>query len=125
MLSNSEFIVMLNQAATDRIELAKLLNISDRQLSYITNVGAGCGLIKVGSSLVPFENKFPKDTELYRCMTTKPSEMTHQSANAGAGQTSQSVNPARSKEEEVLKKIQDVCIGNPEFGEMVKRYLAE
>ena len=125
MLSNSEFIVMLNQAATDRIELAKLLNISDRQLSYITNVGAGCGLIKVGSSLVPFENKFPKDTELYRCMTTKPSEMTHQSANVGTGLTSQSANLARSKEEEVLKKIQDVCIGNPEFGEMVKKYLAE
>ena len=75
MLSNSEFIIMLNQAATDRIELAKLLNISDLQLSYITNVGAGCGLIKIGSDLVPFENRFPKNTELYRLMTTKPSEI--------------------------------------------------
>ena len=75
MLSNSEFIIMLNQAATDRIELAKLLNISDLQLSYITNVGAGCGLIKVGSNLVPFENKFPKNTQLYRLMTTKVSEI--------------------------------------------------
>ena len=74
MLSNSEFIIMLNQAATDRIELAKLLNISDLQLSYITNVGAGCGLIKVGSNLVPFENKFPKNTQLYRLMSTKPNE---------------------------------------------------
>ena len=54
MLANSEFIVMLNQASTDRLELAKLLNISDTQLSYITNVDAGHGLIKVGSSLVPF-----------------------------------------------------------------------
>ena len=71
MLSNSEFIVMLNQAATDRVELAKLLNISDLQLSYITNVDAGHGLIKVGSSLVPFANKFPRDTKLYRLMTTK------------------------------------------------------
>lgn len=75
MLSNSEFIIMLNQAATDRIELAKLLNISDLQLSYITNVDAGHGLIKVGSSLVPFANKFPKDTRLYRLMTTKLSDL--------------------------------------------------
>jgi len=74
MLANSEFIIMLNQASTDRIELAKLLNISDLQMSYITNVGAGEGLIKVGSSLVPFINKFPKHTELYKLMTTKPGE---------------------------------------------------
>ena len=71
MLANSEFIVMLNQASTDRIELAKLLNISDLQMSYITNVGPGEGLLKVGSSLVPFVNKYPKNTELYRLMTTK------------------------------------------------------
>ena len=74
MLANSEFIVMLNQASTDRLELAKLLNISDTQLSYITNVDAGHGLIKVGSSLVPFANKFPKHTKLYKLMTTKPGE---------------------------------------------------
>lgn len=74
MLANSEFIIMLNQASTDRIELAKLLNISDLQMSYITNVGAGEGLIKVGSSLVPFVNKFPKNTSLYALMTTKPGE---------------------------------------------------
>ena len=48
MLANSEFIIMLNQASTDRLELAKLLNISDLQMSYITNVGAGQGLLKVG-----------------------------------------------------------------------------
>ena len=71
MLANSEFIIMLNQASTDRIELAKLLNISDLQMSYITNVGAGQGLLKVGSSLVPFINKFPRNTELYKLMTTK------------------------------------------------------
>ena len=75
MLANSEFIIMLNQASTDRIELAKLLNISDLQMSYITNVGAGQGLLKVGSSLVPFVNKFPKNTELYKLMTTKFGEV--------------------------------------------------
>ena len=74
MLSNSEFIVMLNQAATDQIELAKLLNISDQQLSFIKNVDAGHGLIKVGSALVPFENDFPKKSRLYKLMTTKPGE---------------------------------------------------
>lgn len=76
MLANSEFIVMLNQASTDRIELAKLLNISDLQMSYITNVDAGHGLIKVGSSLVPFANKFPRNTKLYQLMTTKFGEQT-------------------------------------------------
>ena len=74
MLANSEFIIMLNQASTDRVELAKLLNISDLQMSYITNVGAGEGLIKVGSALVPFSNRFPKNTELYKLMTTRPGE---------------------------------------------------
>ncbi len=74
MLSNSEFIVMLNQAASDRKELAKLLNISDEQMSYITNSDAGCGLIRYGSSLVPFINRFPRNTKLYKLMTTKPGE---------------------------------------------------
>ena len=74
MLSNSEYIVMLNQAASDRQKLADLLNISNEQMSYITNADAGCGLIKYGSSLVPFINKFPKNTRLYRLMTTKPGE---------------------------------------------------
>ncbi len=54
---------------------AKLLNISDLQMSYITNVGAGQGLLKVGSSLVPFVNKFPRNTELYKLMTTKFGEV--------------------------------------------------
>ena len=76
MLSNSEFIVMLNQAASDREKLAKLLNISNEQMSYITNADAGCGLIKYGSALVPFINRFPKNTQLYKLMTTKPGEGT-------------------------------------------------
>ena len=75
MLANSELIIMLNQATTDRVELANLLNISDAQLSYITNVDAGHGLIKIGNSLIPFVNKFPKNTELYRLMTTKLNEV--------------------------------------------------
>jgi type IV secretory pathway VirB4 component len=74
MLSNSEFIVMHNQAASDRAELAKLLNISDEQLYYITNADAGCGLIRIGKAIVPFINRFNPKTELYRLMTTKPGE---------------------------------------------------
>ncbi|MFC4600285.1 VirB4-like conjugal transfer ATPase, CD1110 family [Cohnella hongkongensis] len=74
MLANSEFIVMLNQSSTDRKELSELLNISDLQLSYITNVDAGNGLMKIGSSLVPFADQFPRDTMLYKLMTTKPGE---------------------------------------------------
>lgn len=79
MLSNSEFVIMLNQAATNREELARLLNISDTQLSYITNVDAGHGLIKIGSSLIPFENNFPRDTKLYGLMTTKIREQRNES----------------------------------------------
>jgi len=74
MLANSEFLVMLNQAGTDRMELAKLLNISENQLSYITNVEAGRGLLKCGSTIVPFMDNYPKDS-LYGLMTTKPSEV--------------------------------------------------
>ena len=74
MLSNSEFIVMLNQAASDREKLAKLLNISKEQMSYVTNADAGCGLIRYGSALVPFINRFPRDTKLYELMTTRPGE---------------------------------------------------
>ena len=82
MLSNSEFVVMLNQAYSDRAKLSKLLNISDEQMSYVTNADAGCGLIKYGSALVPFINRFPKDTELYRLMTTRPGEGVFGSGNA-------------------------------------------
>lgn len=74
MLANSEFLVLLNQSATDREELAKLLNISDTQLGYITNVPAGCGLIRCAGSIVPFTNTFPKNARLYKLMTSKPDE---------------------------------------------------
>ncbi|MBP5303916.1 MAG: VirB4 family type IV secretion system protein [Clostridia bacterium] len=75
MLSNSEFIIMLNQAASDREKLGNLLNISKEQMGYITGREPGCGLMKVGGSLVPFVNHFPKDTKLYKLMTTKPGEV--------------------------------------------------
>ncbi len=71
MLANSEFLVMLNQAATDRVELARLLNISDNQLSYITNVDFGHGLLKCGSAIVPFADSFPQHTRLFKLMTTR------------------------------------------------------
>lgn len=64
MLANSEFLIMLNQSATYREELAKLLNISETQLGYITNVAAGCGLIRCAGNIVPFENSFPRNTRL-------------------------------------------------------------
>ena len=74
MLGNSEFIVMLSQAEQDRERLSKLFNISSTQLAYVTDAEPGSGLIKYGSTLVPFVNHFPKDTELYELMTTKPGE---------------------------------------------------
>jgi type IV secretory pathway VirB4 component len=73
MLSNSEFIVMLNQATSDREKLAKLLNISPEQMSYITNAEPGHGLIRYGRALVPFKNEFPRG-RLYDLMTTKPGD---------------------------------------------------
>ena len=74
MLANSEFLLLLNQSSTDRDELANLLHISDTQLGYITNVAAGCGLIRCAGNIVPFENSFPRNTRLYQLMTTKPDE---------------------------------------------------
>ena len=66
--------MMLNQAPSDREKLSALLNISKEQMSYVTNADAGCGLIRYGRALVPFVNRFPRDTELYKLMTTKPGE---------------------------------------------------
>ena len=74
MLANSEFVTLLNQAATDRLELSQVLGISDTQLSYVTNAEIGTGLLVCGGSIVPFENRFPENTMLYKLMTTKPME---------------------------------------------------
>lgn len=77
MLSNTDFVLLLNQAASDRAELASLLNISNQQLSYVTNSQQGQGLLFAGSSIVPFIDKFPKG-DLYNMMTTKIEEITEQ-----------------------------------------------
>jgi type IV secretory pathway VirB4 component len=76
IFENSDYIYMLNQAAGDRQILAKQLNISPHQLSYVTHSGEGEGLLFYGSIILPFVDRFPKDTELYRIMTTKPQEQT-------------------------------------------------
>ncbi|MBO5501334.1 MAG: DUF87 domain-containing protein, partial [Clostridia bacterium] len=75
IFENSEFVMMLNQAAGDRAELAKRLNISKHQLSHVTQSGEGEGLLYFGNVIIPFVDRFPKNTELYGIMTTKPSEM--------------------------------------------------
>ena len=75
MLANSEFLILLNQAPTDRQELAKLINISEEQMRYISDADVGCGLMKVGADIIPFKNRFPENTKLYKLMTSKPGEM--------------------------------------------------
>ncbi len=75
IFENSDFIYMLNQAAGDRQILAKQLNISPHQLSYVTNSGEGEGLIFYGSTIIPFKDKFDRSLRLYKLMTTKPSEI--------------------------------------------------
>ncbi len=75
ILENSDFIIMLNQAAEDRKILAEHLNISDFQLSYVKQSAEGQGLLFYGDVILPFTDHFPKDTELYRIMTTKPEEI--------------------------------------------------
>lgn len=85
IFENSDFIYMLNQAAGDRQILAKQLNISPHQLSYVTNSGEGEGLIFYGSTIIPFKDKFDKSLRLYKLMTTKPSEMENGQKNERNG----------------------------------------
>lgn len=75
ILENSDFILMLNQAASDRNILAKRLGISPQELTHITNSGAGEGLLFFGDKIIPFVDKFPTDTKLYQVMTTKPADL--------------------------------------------------
>ena len=77
IFENSDFIIMLNQGGGDRQILAKQLNISPHQLSYVTQSGAGEGLLFYGNVILPFVDHFPKDTLLYRLMTTKLEEVNH------------------------------------------------
>ena len=74
IISNSDFVMMLNQAPIDRAELASMLNISDSLISYVTNANHGQGLIYTGKTIIPFIDKFPTDTKLYKAMTTKLGE---------------------------------------------------
>ena len=71
IFENSDYIYMLNQASGDRQILAKQINISPHQLSYVTHSGEGEGLLFYGDVILPFVDRFPKDTELYRIMTTR------------------------------------------------------
>ena len=75
IFENSDFVLMLNQAQGDRAILARQLNISPQQMKYVTHTEAGEGLIFYGNVVLPFVDRFPKDTELYRVMTTKPEEV--------------------------------------------------
>ncbi len=81
IFENSDFILMLNQAAGDRQILAKQLNISPYQLSYVTNSGEGEGLLFYGSTIIPFKDKFDKSLKLYSLMTTKLSDMSDNLVN--------------------------------------------
>ena len=75
IFENSDFVLMLNQAQGDRAILAGQLGISPQQMKYVTHTEAGEGLIFYGNVVLPFVDRFPKDTELYRVMTTKPEEV--------------------------------------------------
>ncbi|MCD8180747.1 MAG: ATP-binding protein [Firmicutes bacterium] len=79
IFENSDYVYMLNQASGDRQILAKQLNISNHQLSYVTHSSEGEGLLFYGSTILPFVDRFPKDTKLYGIMTTKPQEQTERS----------------------------------------------
>lgn len=72
MFANSEFLMLFNQAATDRAELSALLHISDTQMGYVTDVEPGHGLMRVSGAVIPFDCTIPQDTELYRLMNTTP-----------------------------------------------------
>lgn len=75
IFENSDFVLMLNQAVSDRNILAKQLNISPQQMKYVTHTEAGEGLLFYGNVILPFVDRFPEGTELYRLLTTKPEEV--------------------------------------------------
>ncbi len=83
IFENSDFIIMLNQAAGDRTILAKQLNISPHQLSYVTHSGEGEGLLFFGNVILPFVDRFPTDLELYKIMTTKLTEVRKREVDNG------------------------------------------
>ena len=75
IISNCEFLIIMNQAKDDRVSIAQLLGLSDNQIEYINNADAGTGIIRAGSSIVPFKAQFPKDTKLYKTISTKFQEI--------------------------------------------------
>jgi type IV secretory pathway VirB4 component len=83
IFENSDFVYMLNQAPGDRQILAKQLNISPHQLSYVTHSGEGEGLLFFGNVILPFVDRFPTDLELYKIMTTKLTEVKEREADNG------------------------------------------
>ncbi len=74
MLSNSDFVMMLNQAKSDRTQLVRLFDISEEQEKFVVNSPEGYGLMVFGDTTLPFYDHFPKDTKLYKMMSTKPGE---------------------------------------------------
>lgn len=78
ILENTDFMILLSQAQGDRQILAKQLNISPHQLSYITHSNPGEGLLFYGNTTIPFVDRFPKDTEIYRLLTTRPEDLANE-----------------------------------------------
>lgn len=81
ILENSDFMVLLSQAQGDRQILAKQLGISPHQLSYVTHSNSGEGLLFFGNTTIPFMDRFPKNTEIYRLLTTRPEDIAHEAAH--------------------------------------------
>ena len=84
VISTSNFVMMLNQAPMDKMELGHMFNISDDELAYITNADPGQGLLYNGKALIPFQDSFPNNTKLYMAMTTKPEDVAKREEQARA-----------------------------------------
>lgn len=102
MLSNSDFVVMLNQSKNDSVQLAELLNISSQQLHYVTNAPKGHGLMYVEGRIIPFNSEFPKHTKLYAAMTTKLEEVSAQRYHKTLSHYSQAAEEPEPISEEAL-----------------------
>ena len=74
IISNSDFVLMLKQAQLDRRELANMFDLSETEVDYITEKDCGVGLMYTGKTVIPFEDKFPTNTKLFKAMTTKKEE---------------------------------------------------
>ena len=81
MIANSEFVIALNQSGRDVYQMQNLLRLSNDQTDYLQNALPGHGLIRYGSSIIPFNAEWPSDSEIYRLITTKPGEMLQSNAS--------------------------------------------